>query len=210
MTDEQADAVALLALVAGQDVEPSDRPGQWRIAHRIARDRIISTKDPQSRHCAQDVALLPRRLQSPHRGRARHRAGNGHRDTWGLRFGDPGVQGDRGGDVCQTNTGIDSHLPTLIEVKRFEHSIFMLSGHPVRGKPCSWPVSIKASASSVPTCPFCGSPHPSVGGLRAHPRENPASFLGSWAFEVPETGGRRTGCSEAGYGVACWAWVTGR
>ncbi|MDQ4142448.1 MAG: hypothetical protein M3198_01685, partial [Actinomycetota bacterium] len=33
---EQADAVALLALVGGQDVEPGERPGQWRIAQRTA------------------------------------------------------------------------------------------------------------------------------------------------------------------------------
>ncbi len=39
LTDEQADAVALLALVAGQDVEPGDGPGQWRIAQRTAPDR---------------------------------------------------------------------------------------------------------------------------------------------------------------------------
>ena len=46
----QADAVALLALVAGQDVEPADGPGQWRIAQRTAPDRIISTVDPETRH----------------------------------------------------------------------------------------------------------------------------------------------------------------
>ena len=47
---EQAEAVALLALVAGQDVEPGDRPGSWRLARRVARDRVISTVDPQARH----------------------------------------------------------------------------------------------------------------------------------------------------------------
>jgi Transposase DDE domain/Transposase domain (DUF772) len=47
---EQAEAVALLALVAGQDVEPGDRPGSWRIARRVAKDRVISTVDPQARH----------------------------------------------------------------------------------------------------------------------------------------------------------------
>jgi len=47
---EQADAVALLALVAGQDVEAGERPGSWRIARRVARDRVISTVDPQARH----------------------------------------------------------------------------------------------------------------------------------------------------------------
>lgn len=48
--DEQADAVALLALVAGQDVEPGDGPGRWRIAQRTAADRVVSTVDPESRH----------------------------------------------------------------------------------------------------------------------------------------------------------------
>jgi len=47
---EQAEAVALLALVAGQDVEPGERPGTWRIARRVAPDRVISTVDPQARH----------------------------------------------------------------------------------------------------------------------------------------------------------------
>jgi len=46
----QTDAVALLALVAGQDVEPGDGPGRWRIAQRSAPDRVISTVDPESRH----------------------------------------------------------------------------------------------------------------------------------------------------------------
>jgi hypothetical protein len=47
---EQGEAVALLALVAGQDVEPGQRPGSWRIARRVATDRVISTVDPQARH----------------------------------------------------------------------------------------------------------------------------------------------------------------
>ncbi|NMR21477.1 transposase [Cellulomonas fimi] len=50
----QGEAVALLALVAGQDVEPAqgsdgtDR--RWRIARKVAQDRVISTVDPQARH----------------------------------------------------------------------------------------------------------------------------------------------------------------
>jgi hypothetical protein len=47
---EQAEAVALLALVAGQDVEPGERPGSWRIARRVAKDRVVSTVDPEARH----------------------------------------------------------------------------------------------------------------------------------------------------------------
>ena len=49
-----AEAVALLALVAGQDVEPADGLGRHRRAvadrPRTAPDRMISTVDPQARH----------------------------------------------------------------------------------------------------------------------------------------------------------------
>jgi Transposase DDE domain/Transposase domain (DUF772) len=49
-----AEAVALLALVAGQDVEPAEgsdgTDGRWRIARRVAPDRVISTVDPEARH----------------------------------------------------------------------------------------------------------------------------------------------------------------
>jgi hypothetical protein len=47
---EQAEAVALLALVAGQDVEAGERAGSWRVAHKVAKDRVLSTVDPQARH----------------------------------------------------------------------------------------------------------------------------------------------------------------
>ena len=48
---EQADAVGLLGVVTGQDVEPDpDRVGRWRIARRVARDRTVSTVDPEARH----------------------------------------------------------------------------------------------------------------------------------------------------------------
>ena len=55
LNDEQADAVGLLALVAGQDVEPGDTEGTWRIAQRTAPDRVISTVDPESRHIHKTV-----------------------------------------------------------------------------------------------------------------------------------------------------------
>jgi hypothetical protein len=49
-----AQAVALLALVAGQDVEPAEgsdgTDGRWRIARKVAEDRVISTVDPDARH----------------------------------------------------------------------------------------------------------------------------------------------------------------
>jgi IS5 family transposase len=59
------DAVGLLALVAGQDVElmdpdPDDISGdpggrRWRIARRVAPDRVISTVDPEARHAHKTV-----------------------------------------------------------------------------------------------------------------------------------------------------------
>jgi hypothetical protein len=56
LDDRQAEAVALLALVAGQDVEPGRWPGTWRIARKVARDRVISTVDPQARHARKTSA----------------------------------------------------------------------------------------------------------------------------------------------------------
>jgi hypothetical protein len=53
--DERAQgAVALLGLVAGQDVEPAEgsdgTDGRFRIARKVAPDRVISTVDPDARH----------------------------------------------------------------------------------------------------------------------------------------------------------------
>ena len=54
LTPKQQETVALLALVAGQDVEPAEdsdgSDGRWRIARRVAPDRVISTVDPETRH----------------------------------------------------------------------------------------------------------------------------------------------------------------
>jgi IS5 family transposase len=50
LDDAQADLVGLLALVAGQDVEPGDSDGTWRIARRVSEHRVISTVDPETRH----------------------------------------------------------------------------------------------------------------------------------------------------------------
>ncbi|MBV8995651.1 MAG: IS1182 family transposase [Pseudonocardiales bacterium] len=56
-----ADALGLLALVAGQDVEPAEdsdgSDGRWRIARKVAADRIISTVDPQTRHTRKSTSV---------------------------------------------------------------------------------------------------------------------------------------------------------
>jgi hypothetical protein len=60
-----SEAVALLALIAGQDVEPAPdsdgRDGRWQIARKVVPDRVISTVDPDTRHA--------------HKTRARHQDG---------------------------------------------------------------------------------------------------------------------------------------
>jgi Transposase DDE domain/Transposase domain (DUF772) len=57
--ERAARALALLAVVAGQDVEPADgsdgTDGRWRIARRVAHQRVISVVDPQARHVHKTV-----------------------------------------------------------------------------------------------------------------------------------------------------------
>ena len=50
LDDDQAALVGLLGLVAGQDVEPGDEEGTWRILDGTVKDRVISTVDPETRH----------------------------------------------------------------------------------------------------------------------------------------------------------------
>jgi Transposase DDE domain/Transposase domain (DUF772) len=69
LSEQAANAAGLLALVAGQDLEPADdsdgSDGRWRIAQRTAHDRVISTVDPDARHI--------------HKNRTRHQDGfKGH------------------------------------------------------------------------------------------------------------------------------------
>lgn len=54
VTAAVTEAAELLATVLGQDLEQTDgqdgEPGVFRIARRVAKDRVISTVDPQARH----------------------------------------------------------------------------------------------------------------------------------------------------------------
>jgi hypothetical protein len=54
LDEKAAQAVALLALIAGQDVEPAEgsdgTDGRWQIARKVVSDRVVSTVDPDSRH----------------------------------------------------------------------------------------------------------------------------------------------------------------
>jgi IS5 family transposase len=66
---QAAEALALLALVAGQDVEPVEgsdgTDGRWRIAQRVAPDRVISTVDPEARHAHKTVSRRQDGFKAP-------------------------------------------------------------------------------------------------------------------------------------------------
>ncbi len=49
LTSEVTQAAKLVATVVGQDLEQRD-DGMFRIARRVAKDRVISTVDPEARH----------------------------------------------------------------------------------------------------------------------------------------------------------------
>ena len=47
--EDVSKAATLLATVVGQDIEEAS-DGMFRIARRVAKDRVISTVDPEARH----------------------------------------------------------------------------------------------------------------------------------------------------------------
>ncbi|MDJ0315380.1 hypothetical protein [Arthrobacter sp. H35-D1] len=55
-------AYVLLSLVAGQDVEPAEdsdgTDGRWRIARKVAPDRLVSTVHPQARHAHKSRSVM--------------------------------------------------------------------------------------------------------------------------------------------------------
>ena len=59
LSGQQQDSVALLALIAGQDVEPAlgsdGTDGRWQIVRKVAKDRVISVVDPDARHAHKTV-----------------------------------------------------------------------------------------------------------------------------------------------------------
>lgn len=59
LPEDEGEVVALLALVVGQDVEPAEgsdgTDGRWRIARKVAYDRVISTVDPETRHAHKTI-----------------------------------------------------------------------------------------------------------------------------------------------------------
>lgn len=56
LTPAQQEAAGLLALVAGQDVEPGEADGTWRIAKGTSPGRMVSAVDPDSRHVHKSVS----------------------------------------------------------------------------------------------------------------------------------------------------------
>ena len=71
-------AAQLLATVVGQDLD-RDTDGVFRIARRVAKDRVISTVDPRGPARAQDLGARVRRLQGPPGRRPGQRDHHRHR-----------------------------------------------------------------------------------------------------------------------------------
>jgi hypothetical protein len=93
INDKAAQAVALLALIAGQDVEPAEgsdgTDGRWRIARKVAADRVVSVVDPDSRHVH----------------KSRHRRQDGYKAHVAI---EPGTGLFTGGRLTRA-TGEDNH-----------------------------------------------------------------------------------------------------
>jgi hypothetical protein len=86
-----ADALGLLALVAGKDVEPAEgsdgTDGRWRIAQKVAPDRVISTVDRQALPYPQVQVQAAGRVPWACGRRAGDRAGHRLRDDDSRRDG---------------------------------------------------------------------------------------------------------------------------
>jgi hypothetical protein len=93
LEEKAAQAVALLALIAGQDVEPAEgsdgTDGRWRIARKVSADRVVSTVNPQSRHVH----------------KSRHRRQDGYKAHVAI---EPGTGLFTGGRLTQAS-GEDNH-----------------------------------------------------------------------------------------------------
>jgi Transposase domain (DUF772) len=125
-----ADALGLLALVAGQDVEPAEgsdgTDGRWRIARKVAPDRVISTVDHQARHTRKckskrrdgfrghvaagpESGLITGCEMTMATGPGSTDAGNGVKMACRDRFhGDSASAGDGGDDAAGAGQGADA------------------------------------------------------------------------------------------------------
>ena len=77
-------AAAVLAVVVGQDLD-ADADGVFRIARKVAKDRMISTVDARGPGGRRAARRGPRRSRRPSRRGRAGRVGNGNRAAVGLR-----------------------------------------------------------------------------------------------------------------------------
>ena len=125
-----ADALGLLALMAGQDVEPAGgsdgTDGRWRIARKVAPDRVISTVDREARHTRKckskrrdgfrgpvaaepDTGLITDCEMTMAAGPGSTDAENGVKMACRDRFhGDSASVGDDGDDAASAGQGADA------------------------------------------------------------------------------------------------------
>ena len=108
--EQAADAVGLLALVAGQDVEPAEgsdgSDGRWRIAQRTAPDRVVSAVDPDARHIHKNRTRHQDGFKGARVFRARDRAVHRRRADRGQRAGQSRGRG-RGPPAGRRGRGVN-------------------------------------------------------------------------------------------------------
>jgi hypothetical protein len=163
-------------LVAGQDVEPADDDGTWRIARRTASDRVISTVDPDSRHVHKVRAYRDRYkahviVEPTDRSDLRpqaHRRQRPRRSHWGRAHGQrtPGPPGARrlrlrlGRDPCRTRRR--KHRPAIkpwpmADTGRFDRDAFTVN-HTARTATCPAGHTVKVTARGNATFDrFCNA-----------------------------------------------------
>jgi hypothetical protein len=104
LEEPAASALALLALIGGQDVEPAEgsdgTDGRWRIARKVAEDRVISTVNTEARHTrkspeARRDGYRAQVAADPETGSSPREADRGRRSGELRRGGRRGVRGGR-------------------------------------------------------------------------------------------------------------------
>ena len=135
LAEPAASALALLALVAGQDVEPAEGSdgtgGRWRVARKVAEDRTIPAVDPDARHTR----------KSPEARRDGYRAHVAADPVTGIITGekltrasgeensDPAVAGE----FVAAEAGREDHAPAQPQAARHDAGA---AGQPVPGADC--------------------------------------------------------------------------
>jgi len=165
-----SEAVELLALEAGQDVEAGD-DGVFRIARRVARDRLISTVDTEARHghksrartfdgCKSHLAIDPD--DELITGVAVTPANAADREVIDELLGNPATDTTSAAPDTDANADADADADVTITVSRCttSRSRMSLRYMVIRLTPMEPPSMSRPNAvmTCAPRCPRCATP----------------------------------------------------